>query len=104
MQVVLVLSILSLAVLFFATGWLRMDLVSLLILLSLPLFDIIPAEQAFVAFSNPAVITVAAMFVLSAAIANTGVTTHLGRWILKYAKKSEAKLTLAIMLLTAISL
>lgn len=103
MQVILVLSILSLAILFFATGWIRMDLVSILILLILPLFDIIPAEEAFIAFSNPAVITVAAMFVMSAAIANTGVTAHLGRWLFSLAEKSEAKLVLAIMTLTAVA-
>lgn len=103
MQFILVLCILSLAILFFATGWIRMDLVSILILLSLPLFEIIPVEQAFVAFSNPAVITVAAMFIMSAAIANTGVTAHLGRWLFSFAEKSEAKLVLAIMSLTAVA-
>ncbi|WP_303720316.1 SLC13 family permease [Malonomonas rubra] len=91
------------AILLFATGWIRMDLVSLLILLSLPLFNVIPAEQAFIAFSNPAVITVAAMFIISAAIANTGVTAHLGRWLFSFAEKSEAKLVLAIMSLTAVA-
>ncbi len=103
MQIILVLSILSVAILLFATGWIRMDLVSLLILLSLPLFNVIPAEQAFIAFSNPAVITVAAMFIISAAIANTGVTAHLGRWLFSFAEKSEAKLVLAIMSLTAVA-
>ncbi len=103
MQVILVLSILSLAILLFATGWIRMDLVSLLILLILPLFDIITVNQAFVAFSNPAVITVAAMFIMSAAIANTGITAHLGRWLFSFAEKSEAKLVLAIMSLTAVA-
>lgn len=103
MQIILVLSILSLAILFFATGWVRMDLVSILILLSLPLFDIIPAEQAFIAFSNPAVITVAAMFIMSAAIANTGVTAQLGRYLFRFAEKSEAKLVLSIMSLTAVA-
>ena len=103
MQIALVLVILSLAILFFSTGWVRMDLVSLLILLCLPLFGIIPAEQAFIAFSNPAVITVAAMFVISAAIANTGVTAHLGRWLFSFAEKSETKLVLAIMCLTAVA-
>ena len=103
MQPVLVLTILGVAILLFATGWLRMDLVSLLILLSLPLFGLLTADQAFSAFSNPAVITVAAMFILSAAIANTGVTAHLGRWILGFAGQNEIRLILAIMILTAIS-
>lgn len=103
MQVILVLSILSLAILFFATGWVRMDLVSILILLSLPLFNIITVNQAFIAFSNPAVITVAAMFIMSAAIANTGITAYLGRWLFTIAEKSEAKLVLAIMSLTAVA-
>ncbi|HEY5673012.1 MAG TPA: SLC13 family permease, partial [Malonomonas sp.] len=103
MQAALVLIILGIAILLFATGWLRMDMVSLLILLSLPLFGLLTTDQAFAAFSNPAVITVAAMFVLSAAIANTGVTAHLGRWILGFAEQSEVKLIFAIMLLTAVS-
>ncbi len=103
MQPVLVLTILGVAILLFATGWLRMDLVSLLILLTLPLFGLLTADQAFSAFSNPAVITVAAMFILSAAIANTGVTAHLGRWILGFAGQNEIRLILAIMLLTAVS-
>ena len=103
MQPALVLTILGIAILLFATGWLRMDMVSLLILLSLPLFGLLSVEQAFAAFSNPAVITVAAKFVLSAAIANTGVTAHLGRWILGFAEQSEIRLVFAIMLLTAVS-
>ncbi len=103
MQAMLVLTILGLAVLLFATGWLRMDLVSLLILVLLPLFNLVPVDEAFSAFSNPAVITVAAMFVLSGAIANTGVTSHVGRWILGFAEKSETKLIFAIMALTALA-
>lgn len=103
MQAMLVLSILGLAVLLFATGWIRMDLVSLMILLLLPLLGLLPVDEAFSAFSNPAVITVAAMFVLSGAIANTGITAHIGRWILSFAEQSEAKLTLAIMVLTALA-
>jgi len=103
MQIILVLSILSIAILLFATGWIRMDLVSILILLTLPLFEVVPAEQAFLAFSNPAVITVAAMFIMSAAIANTGMTAHLGRWLFSFAEQSEARLVLAIMSLTAVA-
>lgn len=101
MDILLVLTILVLAILLFATGWIRMDLVSLMVLLALGLTGLVSPHEAFSGFSNPAVITVAAMFVISAAIANTGATTKLGEQIMRLAGSSEPRLVLAIMLTSA---
>lgn len=60
------------AIILFATERLSVDLVALLILLSLVLFGVITPEQGVAGFSNTATITVAFMFVLSAALLKTG--------------------------------
>lgn len=97
MSIVLVFIILAGAIALFATGWIRMDLVSLLVLVTLALSGLVTVEEAFSGFSNPAVITVAAMFILSAGIANTGVTGKLGEKIFQVAGTNEFRLILVIM-------
>jgi len=98
MNILLVLLILTTAILLFATEWLRMDLVALLVLLALAVTGQVTMEQAFSGFSNPAVVTVGGMFVLSAAIANTGATTKLGEKLVAIAGTSEPRLIAMVML------
>jgi len=102
MDILLVLLILTAAIVLFASEWIRMDLVSMLILLSLTLTGLVTPEQAFAGFSNPAVITVAAMFVISAAISNTGIGNRLGEKLALFAGGSEIRLIVAIMATVAV--
>jgi len=102
MEITLVLTILVIAIILFATELIRMDVVSLMVLLALGLTGLVTPYEAFSGFSNPAVVTVAAMFVLSSAISNTGVTGKLGEKILQVAGNSEPRLIVAIMLTVAL--
>jgi len=69
----LVFAILVFAVVLFVWGRWRYDLVAVIALLTLVLLGIIPGEQAFQGFSHPAVITVAAVLILSRALMNAGI-------------------------------
>jgi len=102
MDILLVLLILVTAIVLFATEWLRMDLVALLVLLALVLTGQVTPEQAFSGFSNPAVITVAAMFVLSTGISHTGAMGRVGERMVAFAGNSEARLILVSMLVAAL--
>ncbi|PLY03114.1 MAG: hypothetical protein C0623_02665 [Desulfuromonas sp.] len=101
MEITLVLVILLIALILFATEWIRMDLVSLMVLLSLALTGLVTAEEAFSGFSNPAVITVAAMFIISAGLTNTGALGPVGERLIRYSGKSEFRMIVAIMLTAA---
>ncbi len=61
-----------LAVLLFVTEWLTIDLVAMLILLCLVITGVISPTEGLAGFSNEATLTVAFMFVLSAALLKTG--------------------------------
>ncbi|MGF1477353.1 MAG: SLC13 family permease [Geminicoccaceae bacterium] len=63
------------------------DVVALLALGALILAGILDASEAFRVFSNPAPITVAAMFVLSAALEATGVIDSAGRLIMRMSER-----------------
>ena len=101
MEIALVLIILLAAIVLFATEWIRMDLVSLMVLLALALTGLVSVEQAFAGFSNPAVITVAAMFIISAALTNTGALGPVSERLIKLSGGSEVRMIAAIMLTSA---
>ena len=71
-EIVFTLVVLAVTVVLFASGRLRVDLVALLILVALLLGGVISPSAALSGFSNPAVVTVAALLVLSAGLLRTG--------------------------------
>ncbi len=64
--------ILAITLLLFVTQWIRYDLVAIFSVSALVIFGCIPAEGAFNGFGNPAVITVAAVLVISEALSRSG--------------------------------
>lgn len=68
-----------------------------MVLLLGPLMGVAP-EEAISGFSNPATITVLAMFILSGAISRTGVINILARRMIRFAGSSELRQLVTIML------
>lgn len=101
-DIILVLAILVSAILLFISNKVRMDLVGLLVMASLAISGLITPSQALSGFSNPAVITVWTVLILSGALARTGVASKLGKFFLQLAGDSEAKLLTIIMLTSGI--
>ena len=97
-EIILTLSIIVVAVILFATEKLRVDIIALLVLLTLVLSGLLDADQAFLGFASPAVITVWAVYIVSGALFKTGVTDILGVWISRLAGNSEPRLIAIIML------
>jgi len=94
----LVLAILLIALVLFVTEWVRMDLVALLVLSALALGGLVTPAEAFSGFSNPAVITVWAMFIMSEGLARTGIAEGIGRRIAHAAGTSEVRMITLFML------
>lgn len=101
-EIITILVILGTAVLFFVTEWLRMDLVALLVLLSLAVTGLINPEEAVSGFSNPAVVTVWAVFILSGGLSRTGVAGLLGRQVLRMSGRRDVSLVVLIMLVSGV--
>jgi di/tricarboxylate transporter len=90
MEIALVLLLLVAAVILFATEKYPVDFVAVMVLgavLVLGLvFQIVTPEEGISGFSNPATITVGAMFVLSAGLQKTGAVQALGRMLIRLGK------------------
>lgn len=98
-ETTLTLAILSVAVVLFVTERLRVDTVALLVLISLALTGLVTPAEALSGFSNSAVVTVWAMFVLSGGLSRTGVANLIGRRVLRLAGQGEGRLVAVIMLI-----
>ena len=95
------LIILALSAVFFVNGKLRSDLVALCALILLIVFNILTPEEALSGFSNPIVIMMVGLFVVGGAIFKTGLAKMISSKILRLAGKSELKLFILIMMVTA---
>jgi di/tricarboxylate transporter len=97
-QIVLVLGILVVAIVFLVTEWIAMEAVALLVLGSVALTNLVSPTEALSGFSNPAVVTVWAVFILSGGLTRTGVGNIIGRQVMRMAGHGEALMVAVIML------
>lgn len=78
---IIAFSILALALVLFAWGRWRYDVVALLALLAVVLAGLIPANEALVGFGHPAVITVIAVLAISRALRTSGAVDVISRYL-----------------------
>jgi di/tricarboxylate transporter len=101
-DIALVLGILVVSLILFISEIVRMDVVALLVLGSLFIAQQIDANQAFAGFSNSAVITVWAMFILSEGLTRTGIADIIGRQVMRIGGRKEVTLIFVIMITGAV--
>lgn len=101
-DMLLVFIILALTIALFVSDRLRLDLVALLSLLALTLSGVITPREALAGFSDSVVIMLAALFVVSAGLFQTGVADRMGKVLERLAGTSEVRLITLVMLATAL--
>jgi len=99
-QIVFLVILLATLVLL-VSEWIRLDVTAMLALVALVVTGILKPAEALAGFGSEPAIAVAAVFVLSAGLAQTGVTERLGDWIGRLAGASLWRATLVIMLAVA---
>jgi len=96
-DMLLVFGILITAVVLLVTEWIPMEVVALLVLGTTAITGLVTPQEALAGWSNPAVITVWAVFILSSGLTQTGVASIIGRLVLKVSGRSESSLIAVIM-------
>jgi di/tricarboxylate transporter len=100
-DILLVFAILLVTIGLFMLDRLRLDLIALLALLALLLTDILTPQEALAGFSDPIVVMIAGLFVVGAAIFETGIADAAGRRLSQIAGISLTRLIIMVMLTTA---
>ncbi|WP_421902959.1 SLC13 family permease [Maridesulfovibrio sp.] len=94
----LAIAIFLCAAIFFLSNKVRGDIIGVFVVTSLQLTGILSLEEALSGFSNPVLIVLVVMFIVSEALTNTGIAQRVGVLILRIGGKSDAILTALLML------
>ncbi len=102
-QIAIVLGLLLVALILFATERIPIDIVSLILVLLLVVTGTLTAAEAFAGFGNDIVITIAGLFILTGGLAKTGVVDAVGRRLQGIAGDSEFRMAGMVMIVAALS-
>ncbi len=103
MEIALVILIMVAAVVLFATERFSVDVVAIMILGALLVLKLVTPEEGLSGFSNPATVTVAAMFVLSAGLQKTGSLALFGRLLTRWGSNQFLLLMLIMLPIGVVS-
>lgn len=95
---IIVFAIIGLALILFIWGRIRYDVVAMMALIGSVILGVVPADTAFLGFGHPAVITVAAVLIISHALRNSGIVELATRFL----EPAAGHPTLHILALTGV--
>jgi len=100
---ILISTILFCALLLFAWGRWRYDFVAMFILLVSVLVGVVPEKVAFMGFGHPAVVTVAAVLIVSQGLQNAGVVGLISEQIKRFSSSPFILLVMLTIVVTILS-
>jgi len=100
LDIALLLGIIAFTLASFILEWLPLDATALISLGLLLLFNLVTPEEAIAGFSNPAVVTVLMMFILSEGLVQSGLVRRIGYRIARYAQGSSWRASAFLLTLT----
>lgn len=100
-QLIITLSILVLALVLFLSERFAVDLVALLVLVALGLSRVLTPQEVFSGLSDPAVVTILAIFVLANGLQVTGIAERVGTLLVRAAGQNEIHLIVTLMSVAA---
>ena len=99
----IVTSILAATIVAFVLDRFRLDVVAFVSLLALLISGILTPSEATAGFSNSLVLMIAGLFVVGGAVMESGVAHLVGSWLSRLGGSSTTRLTVTVMLVTALT-
>ncbi|MGM0664070.1 MAG: SLC13 family permease [Thermodesulfobacteriota bacterium] len=100
-EMILVMAMIGLAVFLFIVEWIRVDVVAILMMVSLPLLKLVTPTEAFIGLSSNAVVSIIAVIIIGAGLDKTGLINKLVGPIVRLAGESPSRILVAISLAIA---
>jgi len=95
-EMILMLGLVGLTILLFLTEWLRVDVVAILIMVTLPLTGLIDGRHAFDGLSSNAVISIIAVIIMGRGLDHTGIISRLMKPLMRLAGKSKSRILILL--------
>ena len=101
--ILIVLLLLVVALVLFATEKMPVDIVGIVLVIALVLTGVLTVQEGLAGFGDDIIITIAGLFVLTGGLVKTGIVDLIGRRLYSVAGNNELLLTGSIMLIAAFS-
>ncbi|ACL02975.1 TrkA-C domain protein [Desulfatibacillum aliphaticivorans] len=96
LEIIMVMAMICLAVFLFIVEWVRVDVVAILMMVTLPILGLVTPKEAFVGFSSNAVISIIAVIIIGAGLDRTGLINRLVKPVLALAGSSTNRIIIFI--------
>ena len=100
-EIILVIFMIAVAVFLFIVEWVRVDVVAIIMMVTLPLLHLVTPKEAFIGLSSNAVVSIIAVIIIGAGLDKTGLINRLVGPIVRVAGKSQSRVVIAISLTVA---
>ncbi|MBI9086060.1 MAG: SLC13 family permease [Desulfobacterales bacterium] len=101
-EMILVLIMISLAIFLFIVEWVRVDVVAIIMMVTLPLLGLVTPKEAFIGLSSNAVVSIIAVIIIGAGLDRTGLINRLVTPVMKIAGNSSSRIIIAISMTVAV--
>jgi di/tricarboxylate transporter len=101
-EILTVLAVLVAVIVLLITDRIPLEVLAMLVMGGLAVTGVVSPKEALAGFSNPAVVTIWAVFILSGGLTRTGIANILGRQLIKLAGGSQSQLVVTIMLVAGV--
>ena len=89
---IIVLLLIAFVIFMFIVEWVRVDVVAIIMMVSLPLLDLLHSRQTFTGLSSNAVVAIIGVMIVSAGLNKVGLVSQMVKPILKLAGKSASRI------------
>lgn len=101
-NLIIVLSLLVVCIALFVSRKIRPDIVALLALVTISLSGILSFQEALSGFSEPMILMIALMLVISEGFSRTGISYRVGEWIIEKSGNNITRIIVLLMLAVGI--
>jgi di/tricarboxylate transporter len=101
-DMILVFSVIAFVVILFVLEWVRVDVVAILAMISLPMLGLIDGKEAFSGFGSTAVISIVAVIIMGRGLDHTGVISRMVRPLVQLAGNSHSRIVSLLSVVIAI--
>ena len=98
-EILLVMGILAVVMVVLVTEIMPLEVLAMLVLGVLAITGLVSPTEALAGFSNPAVVTIWAVFILSGGLTRTGIANILGRYLLRMGGSGDTRMIVLIMVI-----
>jgi di/tricarboxylate transporter len=95
-EMIMVMAMIGIAIFLFIVEWVRVDVVAIMMMVTLPILGLVSGSEAFIGLSSNAVVSIIAVIIIGAGLDKTGLVNRVVTPIIQLAGRSQSRLVILL--------